>query len=94
MALQISLDMFEQHSSSIGGSYGSTLPRTERLTPLMAVEAFLASGVPLHALDNPMMKDFLHHLGGRLPGARHLANHIPFVVEKEVRPVCLDACVR
>ncbi|CAN0341927.1 unnamed protein product, partial [Ectocarpus sp. 12 AP-2014] len=64
----------------------SKLPPKEQATQFMAVEACLSAGVPLNALENSLMKDFLHHLGARLPGARHLANYIPFIEKKEVRP--------
>ena len=84
--LQASLDNFREYSDLLGGSYGSKLPPKEQATQFMAVEACLSAGVPLNALENSLMKDFLHHLGARLPGARHLANYIPFIEKKEVRP--------
>ncbi|CAN0544757.1 unnamed protein product, partial [Ectocarpus sp. 12 AP-2014] len=74
-------------SDRVGGIYGSSLTPMELTTQIMAVEACLSAGIPLHALGNPRFKDFLHHLGARLPGSNHLGNHIPFIEQKEKRKI-------
>ena len=91
LPVQTALTMVHDLDQESEAPTAAVFPPKERLTQILAVEACLSSGVPLNALDNPMMKDFIHHLGGRLPGARHLSNYIPFIEEKEVRPWGLDS---
>ncbi|CAM9630122.1 unnamed protein product, partial [Hapterophycus canaliculatus] len=75
---------------SAGGFYGSTLPAEKIATQLLATEAFLSSGIPFNVVTNPQFKDLLHHLGARVPGPQHLANHIPFVLAKEKKNILED----
>lgn len=49
--LQATIELFDRHSAAVGGCYGSTLPRDEKLVQMTAVEAWLAAGIPLYTLD-------------------------------------------
>ena len=84
LSAQTSLALFKDYSDSLGGVYGSRLKPNEATTQMMAVKGCLSVGIPLHALGNPVFRDFLHHVGVKLPAAGNLSNYIPFVEEKEV----------
>lgn len=90
--LQTTFKMQKEYSEARGGTYGSTLAPKDILGQVMVTKGCLAGGIPLNALNNPVMKEALLHFGVKLPLATHLANHIPFIMEKKrgKRHVCSD----
>ncbi|CAB1100668.1 unnamed protein product [Ectocarpus sp. CCAP 1310/34] len=91
---QASMDVFREHSASVGGAYGSTLTPKEVTQQILFTKGCLSAGVPLNALNNPTMKDALHFAGVKLPSANHLANYIPVILKEELGDgtytVCFD----
>ena len=72
-------------SSEAGGLYADSLPDAEKLTQLKAVKGCLAAGIPLNALDNPLMQELFAHLKVNLPAVGHMAKHVTFILKEEVR---------
>ena len=82
--------MFKDFSTVAGGVYASTLSPNEIMGQVLLTKGCLAGGVALNALNNPATKEALLHFGVKLPSATHLANHIPFILNKEVRRMTCD----
>lgn len=83
--LQGTLRSFGIMSKAKGGMYGDTLSDRDKLLQVKLVAGCLSAGIPLHALGDPQMKAFFDFANIGLPGDNHLAEHIPFLLSKEVR---------
>lgn len=65
--------------------YGDTLSDRDKLLQLKLVAGCLSAGIPLHALEDPQMKAFFDFANVSIPARSHLAEHVPFLLSKEVR---------
>ncbi|CAB1113033.1 unnamed protein product [Ectocarpus sp. CCAP 1310/34] len=64
--------------------YGDTLSDRDKFLQVKLVAGCLSAGIPLHALADPQMKAFFDFANICLPGDNHLAEHIPFLLKKEL----------
>ena len=91
--LQRSLSIFKDFSTAAGGVYASTLSPNEDMGQVLLTKGCFAGGVALNALNDPAIIGALLHFGVKLPSATHLANHIPLILNEEVRKITCDGFV-
>ena len=74
-------------SAKAGGLYASSLPRHEYLNQVLLVKGCLAAGIPLNALNHPLMKAFFEHIKINIPSSNHLGKHVTVLAKEEVNKV-------
>lgn len=56
-----------------------------KLLQLKLVKGCLSAGIPLNALNNPLMKEFFDFVNSTIPHSSHLGKHVGFLLAEEVR---------
>lgn len=73
----------KDYGANTGAVHGDIRKKHRKTLQIQVVRGFLAAGIPLAAMDNPLMRQFFQHEGVQLPSSSHLAQHVPLILERE-----------